>query len=215
MTEPAAVALRALRRGGGTGVGETVAVLGGGAIGLLAALWARLHGATRILAFDIDPAKLDLAHRLGFLRAFDAREKPAAQRTREWTDGDGAHLVIEAAGVPATTVQAIEAARHGGRIILLGNPSAPVTLPPVLISRILRRELAIRGTWNSVYRTNGADDWHAAVEAMDNGGFDPVPLITHRVSLEEALPVLERVRDHGEFAARVLIGTGPVLQNHE
>jgi len=209
LTEPAAVALHALRRGGGTGAGETVVVLGGGAVGLLVALWARRHGAERTLIFDVDPQKLELARRLGFHHAFDARETPPPEMVQAQTKGRGAHLVVEAAGVPATLLQAIEAADVGGRVVLLGNPSAPVTLPPELISRILRRELAVFGTWNSTYTPLGMDDdWHAVVQAMAQADFDPNPLITHRVSFEQALPLLDRVRKRKAFAARILIGTG-------
>ncbi len=209
LTEPTAVALHALRRAGGTGAGETVVLLGGGAVGLLVALWARRHGADRVLIFDVDPQKLGTARRLGFQLVFDARETAPPAVVQSLTGGHGAHLVVEAAGVPTTLLQAIEAAGVGGRVVLLGNPSGAATLPPELISRFLRRELSVFGTWNSTYTPLGRDDdWHAALRAVSQPAFDVGPLITHRVSLEQALPLLDRVRRHESFPVRILVGTG-------
>ena len=86
MTEPASVALHAVRRGGGTTPGESVAVFGAGPIGLMAAQWARAMGASRILLFDIVEEKLALARTLGFEHAFDSRSVDPV-RTIEDRDG--------------------------------------------------------------------------------------------------------------------------------
>ena len=65
MTEPAAVALHAVRRADAL-VGQTVAIFGAGPIGLMAAQWARIMGAAQVAVFDIVPEKLELARALGF-----------------------------------------------------------------------------------------------------------------------------------------------------
>jgi L-iditol 2-dehydrogenase len=206
MTEPAAVALHAVRRGGGAAVGETAVVFGAGPIGLIVGQWARAGGAAQVLLFDIDPHKLALAAKLGFTQTFDAREHDAVATVNELTGGKGAHLCIEAAGVPVTMCQAIACARWNGRVVLMGNPSADVTLPARLISQAMRREIAMLGTWNSVYSATGNDDdWRTALDAMADGRLTLAPLITHSVPLSGATAALEMMRDRSEFSAKVLV----------
>lgn len=206
MTEPAAVALHALRRAGGGFIGQTVVIFGAGPIGLVTAQWARLMGAAQVALFDVVHEKLAMAARLGFTLAFDPREGDPVEKVRELTDGLGAKVCVEGAGVPATLRQAIAAARTGGRVVLLGNPSADVTLPAALISQAMRRELDLLGTWNSTFSPAGNnDDWHAVLSAVAAGRLDLDSLVTHRVPLEDAFAALVMMRDQTEFFAKVLI----------
>ena len=206
MTEPASVALHALRRAGGCSVGDTVAVFGIGPIGLMVAQWARAMGASRVILCDILPDKLALARTLGFTDTVNSRETDAVQAIEALTGGAGAHLCIEAAGVPQTTTQALKAVRRGGRMVLLGNPGADVTFPASLLSQAMRREVTIFGTWNSEYSAAGGDDdWRTALEAMASKKLDLLPLITHRVPLASGADALRMIRDGSEFSSKVLI----------
>ena len=217
MTEPAAVALHALRRVGTSLVGKTIAIFGAGPVGLMAAHWARIMGATAVLLFDIVEEKLALAKRLGFQHVFNstaveanASENRLRLRTTEivnaHTDGKGAHVAIEAAGVPQTYRDALGSVRHGGSVVLLGNPIADVTLPATLISQLMRREVTLLGTWNSDYSTAGNDDdWRAVLHAMASGQLSLAPLITHKVPLADGIDMLQTMKDKQEFYAKVLI----------
>ncbi len=209
MTEPAAVARHALRQGGGVTTGETIAIFGAGPIGIMLAQWARSSGAAQIVLFDIDPGKLELARAAGFTQVFHAKEHPPVATINRLTAGRGAHLCVEAAGVPLTVAQAIEAARWNGRVVLMGNPSADVLLPAKLISQAMRREISLHGTWNSVYSATGNDnDWTTALQAMASGQLSLKPLITHKVPLSQGVPAFEMIRDRTAFSAKVLIGNG-------
>jgi len=206
MTEPAAVALHALKRAGGQFVGQTVAIFGAGPIGLITAQWARTMCAARVILFDLVPEKLAMANRLGFDSTWDARTVDPVEKIRELTGSHGAEVCIEGAGVPVTMTQAIAAARIDGRVVLLGNPSADVTLPASLISQAMRRELDILGVWNSVFSAAGNnDDWRAVLDAVASGRIDLDCLVTHRVPLERASDALVMIRDQREFLAKVLI----------
>jgi L-iditol 2-dehydrogenase len=208
MTEPAAVALHALRRGG-CSVGETTAIFGAGPIGLMVAQWAQAMGAAQVILFDIVPEKLELAKQLGFSHTYDSRETEPVQTVEGLTAGNGAHLCIEAAGVPQTFIQALGSVRRAGRVVMLGNPSADVTLPVSLISQLMRREVNIIGTWNSDYSASGNDDdWRTTLQAMASKTLDLTPLITHRVGLNGAFDVLKMMKDATEFYAKVLIQPG-------
>ena len=206
MTEPAAVALHALKRAGGSFVGETVVVFGAGPIGLMAAQWARMMGAAQLLLFDLIPQKLEMAKRLGFDLAFNAREVDAVEKIKQLTGGHGAEVCVEGAGVPITLNQALSAARVNGRVVIMGNPSADVSLPAGLISQAMRRELDILGTWNSAFSAAGNnDDWRAVLAAAAAGSVDLDSLVTHRVPLAESFDALKMMRDQSQFFAKVLI----------
>ena len=206
MTEPAAVALHALKRAGGAFVGESVVVFGAGPIGLTVAQWARVMGARQVIVFDLIPEKLAMARKLGFELAFDARQCEPVEKVDQLTGGFGAEVCVEGAGVPVTLKGAIAAAGNGGRVVILGNPSADVTLPARLISQAMRRELDILGTWNSAFSAAGNnDDWRAVLDAAATGAIDLDRLVSHRVRLEEAFEALVMIRDRGEFFSKVLI----------
>jgi len=206
MTEPCAVALHALKRAGGSFIGETVVIFGAGPIGLMAAQWARMMGAANVVLFDLIPEKLAMAGRLGFESAFNARDVDPVEKIKELTGGHGAEVCVEGAGVPVTMNQAMAAARVNGRVVLLGNPSADVTLPAALISQAMRRELDILGTWNSSFSAAGNnDDWRAVLDAAACGAIDLDCLVSHRVPLADAHHALVMMRDQTEFFAKVLI----------
>ncbi len=206
MTEPAAVALHALQRAGGSFIGETVVVFGAGPIGLMAAQWARMMGAARVIVFDLIGEKLEMAERLGFELVLNVRDCDPVEKVNEVTGGHGAEVCIEAAGVPVTLCQAIAAARVAGRVVIMGNPSADVTLPAPLISQAMRRELDILGTWNSSFSAAGNnDDWRAVLAAVARDAIDLDSLVSHRVPLPQAFDALKMMNDRSEFFAKVLI----------
>ena len=206
MTEPASVALHALRRAGGCQPGETVAIFGAGPIGLMVAQWARTMGASHIALFDVVDEKLALARELGFGHAYhSAREQPETT-IDALTGGQGAQVCVEAAGVPQTFLDALRCARRGGRVVLLGNPSANVAVPASLLSQLMRREVNLHGTWNSAYNVHSEDDdWHVALQAMASGQLNLRPLVTHRVPLSRAIDTLNAMHERKGFFCKVLI----------
>ncbi|MCO6453276.1 MAG: galactitol-1-phosphate 5-dehydrogenase [Caldilineales bacterium] len=205
MTEPAAVALHAVRRAG-SAVGQTVAIFGAGPIGLMAAQWARIMGAGQVIVFDIVPEKLELARTLGFETAFNNFEVDPVKKLEALTSGEGAEVTVEAAGVPQTFRQAVAATRRAGRMIILGNPASDVILPVPLISQAMRREIDLLGVWNSDYSAAGNDDdWRTVLCAMASGALQLEPLITHRLPLAEAFSGLNMMKEGQTFYAKVLI----------
>lgn len=206
MTEPAAVALHALRRVQTSLAGKTVAIFGAGPIGLMTALWASIMGAAEIFLFDIVAEKLALAKRLGFENVYDSTSEEPVEVVNARTDAKGADVCIEAAGVPITYRHTLGSAGRGGSVVFLGNPAADVTLPAALISQLMRREVRIFGTWNSDYSAAGNDDdWRTVLRAMASGVLTVAPLITHKVPLAESSDMLHKMRDKREFYAKVLI----------
>src|SRR5271169_3162764 len=101
--------------------GDTVMVIGCGAVGLSAVQGARLAGAGSIIAVDIDPAKLDLARRFGATLGVNASSDDSVTAGRRETGGRGVDVVIEAAGSASAFRVTTEAVRPGGHVIWLGK----------------------------------------------------------------------------------------------
>jgi len=107
---------------GGAGPGTTVAVIGDGAVGLLAVLSARGLGAERIVLMGRHEARTDLGRRYGATDVVAARGEEGIAAVRELTGGDGAHVVIDAVGHLPAYEQALGVVRPGGRISRVGVP---------------------------------------------------------------------------------------------
>ena len=103
------------------GRADTVMVIGCGAVGLAAVQGARLVGAAKIIAVDIDDGKLALAQRMGASRGVNAKQQDVSAAAREETSGRGADVVIEAAGSGAAFPATVEALRPGGEVVWLGK----------------------------------------------------------------------------------------------
>jgi S-(hydroxymethyl)glutathione dehydrogenase / alcohol dehydrogenase len=111
----AALNLNAIARG------DSVMVIGCGAVGLSAVQGARLAGAATIIAVDLDPAKLELAAKMGATHGVDATRDDAVAAGKRETGGRGVDVVIESAGSASAFRITTEAVRPGGQIIWLGK----------------------------------------------------------------------------------------------
>jgi (R,R)-butanediol dehydrogenase / meso-butanediol dehydrogenase / diacetyl reductase len=126
MAQPLAVALHALRRAA-VERGQAVAVVGVGGIGAFVVAGAKARGASPLIAVDIDDRRLEAAKALGADHVVDARSGRVAEEVRALT-GDGADVVVEASGATGSPAVAIEAAKRGGEVVLVGLQAAPSTL---------------------------------------------------------------------------------------
>jgi threonine dehydrogenase-like Zn-dependent dehydrogenase len=102
------------------GPGKTVAVVGDGAVGLLAVLASRQLGAERIIAMSRHESRQKLALEFGATDIVTERGDEGVAQVREMTGGYGAHSVIEAVGTQESMMQAIRSARHGGHVGYVG-----------------------------------------------------------------------------------------------
>ncbi|MCU1670892.1 MAG: S-(hydroxymethyl)glutathione dehydrogenase [Blastococcus sp.] len=110
------------------GPGKTVAVVGDGAVGLLAVLAARQLGADRIIAMSRHESRQKLAQEFGATDIVTERGDEGVAKVRDLTDGLGAHSVVEAVGTQESMMQAIRSTRPGGHVGYVGVPHG-VDLP--------------------------------------------------------------------------------------
>jgi threonine dehydrogenase-like Zn-dependent dehydrogenase len=174
--------------------GSTVAVLGGGVIGLLMVQLARLAGATTIILATRQKPRRDLALELGATHAVDAGLDDATARIagpRGIMPG-GVDVVLECAGVPETFAQSIALARRGGTVVPFGvtPKGATIAVEPY---DILTRELRIEGAWLNPL-THGR-----AAALIASGALDLDRLVTRTVPLEEVPAIVSASPAFGEI----------------
>jgi L-iditol 2-dehydrogenase len=202
MCEPCAVAIHALSQAG-VDLGDTTAIFGAGPIGLLAAQIARGWGADRIILADVDEAKLAFARELGFTHTVNSGKTDAAGYIRSVTGGKGVDLALDAAGVSATLEGCLKAAKTFGKVVLMGNPAGNMEIHQKAYWEILRKQLTLKGAWNSSYN-DFKNDWRLAVRCMEQGIFQLEKLITHRFPLADCHRAFELARLKTEFYVKIM-----------
>lgn len=143
LIEPLSVALHAVKKSG-ISIGQTSAVIGGGAIGLLVSIL--LNNLTGIKPFltDINDFRVQKAIDLGARGVFAHRGEELVKTVMEQTDGLGVEHAFEAVGMEATLSQALQAIRKGGKVTLLGIFEEQ--LPKIPINLFVQREISLSGS---------------------------------------------------------------------
>ncbi len=183
--------------------GGTVLVLGCGPIGCFAVGIAAGGGASRVIASDVNPMRLELAKTMGAHVTLDARSDDVVARVMAETNGEGADLVCEMSGHPTAVRQAFQAARLGGRVQLLGLPRGDV--PVRLSTDVIFKGLTVYGViGRRMYET-----WHQMRTFLANKQLDPRPVITHTFSLDDIDLALEAIRSGQAGKVILEIGATP------
>ena len=175
LVEPTEVAVRAVRKSE-LQLGETVAVVGGGTIGLLVLQVARAAGANAVYVFEPRASRRNLAIELGAAASFDPAQSGATARLKDACGGVGPDVVFECAGAPDTADVAVHAARKGGRIVLVGIHPERVQLSTL---EIVLGEKRLVGSVQHHYD----EDLPQAVRLLAEDRVRVQSLITRRVPL--------------------------------
>ncbi len=174
MIEPLSVAVHAVGRIG-SAVGEAAVVIGAGLIGLLAIQVVKAAGYRRIIAADLDAGRLELASQLGADHCLNAGECDIAAEVMKLTDG-GADAAFEFVGKSQTVQAAINSARKGASIVLVGNISPQVDLP---LQAVVTRQLNVLGSCAS------SGEYPACLDMLQNNKVNVQPLISAVAPLEQ------------------------------
>ncbi len=186
VAEPLACVLHGAEEAG-VDLGDTVAIIGAGPIGLLHLLVAKKLGAERIIISDLIEERLEFAIRLGADETINANIQDSVQRVKELTDGYGVDIAVEAIGSPATWEQAIKMVCQGGTVLEFGGcpPGTEVKLDTELLHY---GEVTVRGVFHATPR-----HFKKALNLIACGILNVKPLITRRMPLskiQEAFEVL-------------------------
>jgi 2-desacetyl-2-hydroxyethyl bacteriochlorophyllide A dehydrogenase len=179
LVEPLSVGFHAVDRGRITAA-DTVVVLGCGMIGMGAVIAAVARGA-RVTAVDFGD-KTGIARRYGATHSLDPASDDVAARVAELTDGQGADVVVEAVGLPATFTQSIDLACFGGRVVYIGYSKAPVSYETRFFNL---KELDILGSRNALRA-----DFDAVIGWIEARATPPDDLITKVFDFADAAKAL-------------------------
>jgi L-iditol 2-dehydrogenase len=203
MTDPVAVALHTVRK---TKIepGQNAAVFGLGAIGLLAIQWLKYSGCSEIYAIDIFNEKLKLAERLGADVSINANNENVVEVINKKTDRKGLDIAIELSGSKVAQIQAIDSVRKLGRVIFCGISYDDLVIPNSTLSKILRGEIEIIGSWNSLSSPLPVNEWHSSLKFMNSGKIKCNPVISHRFGLEECMKAFDMMFNKKEVFNKVM-----------
>ena len=198
LLEPLSVALHAIRRSG-LKIGQSVLILGAGAIGLLCSSLARASGASRVGIVDIDQSRLDFAmakngshqatatasYRIDLPKANDTKEDFASHIAQEILQSKGlgaADIVFECTGVESCCNIGIRCTAPGGKVVLVGMGSPTQSLS---VGVAAAREVDLLAVWRYM------NTFQTAIDLVHSGQVHLRPLITHTYELSDAAKALE------------------------
>ncbi|WP_026239233.1 zinc-dependent alcohol dehydrogenase [Parafrankia discariae] len=188
LAEPAAVAWHGVRLGG-TGPGRTVAVVGGGSIGQLAAVGAQTQGAAEVVMEARYPHQHAIRERMG---------------VGEPKQGERYDVVIEAAGSPSSLRRSVELVKPGGTVALLGVHQGGIDVP---YSALLTKEVTLVASMGYCGHA-GRREMLQAAEMLAARPEIPDSLITHRFPLEDAAEAFRVAGDRESGAVKVVVEVG-------
>ena len=205
MLEPMAVAVHAMRKTAPL-ESECIAICGLGTIGLFLLMFLLESGRKNILAIGNKEFQRQMAIKLGLPEECycDSRSQDVNKWLTERTGGLGADVFFECVGRNETFVQAVRLAGAAGRVMLVGNPAADMTLDKEVYWKILRNQLTVMGTWNSSFTHDQEDDWHYVLDRLENRQIAPAELITHRFLLEDLYTGFDIMRDKKEEYGKIM-----------
>jgi L-iditol 2-dehydrogenase len=177
-------------------LGDTVAILGAGPIGLLMTMMARMAGASRVFVGDRVEHRLRMARELGADPALNLATESFEEAVLDLTRGRGADIAIDAAGSIEAINRAVSVARMAGKVVLLGIP--PDSPSAFDVNAAMAKELNLQ----TIRRSN--HNAHAAMELLASGRI-PDFFVTHSYPLEQTPCAFETLAAYAGGVGKVII----------
>ncbi|MCR4436021.1 MAG: NAD(P)-dependent alcohol dehydrogenase [Clostridiales bacterium] len=196
LIEPLAVGMHAANQGN-VKLGDSVAILGSGTIGLVTLLACKAFGATDITVVDVIPKRLEYAKKLGAAAVINAAETDALAEIHRLTDKKGVDIVIETAGSAKTVAQTPYAVKNGGRIVLVGM--APQDIIEYNFAKIMAKEAEIK----SVFRYRNI--YPQAIKAVSKGIIDISGIVTHEFAFDDVAKAFDFVIHNKQDVVKAVI----------
>jgi len=184
VTEPLACVLHGIEEAR-VKIGDTVAIIGAGPIGLLHLLSVKKMGANRVIISDTVDERLQLAQKIGADGTINAKTEDTVEKTKQLTEGYGADVVIEAIGLPTTWEQALKMVRKGGTVLEFGG-CPPGTEIKVSTEQLHYGETTILGAFHTT-----PAHFRKALNLIASGTINVKPLITRKMKLDQIKEAFE------------------------
>ena len=194
LIEPLSVATHAVRRAGIT-LGQTVLIIGAGAIGMMVAAMCRRCGAAKVIVADFADKRLEMALQVGATDAVNSRELDLLAEVSRLTDGKGVDRSFECVGHESCFNQAILALKKNGTCTVVGiYEKAMVTFPA---GRLITHEIHIQGAQSYCW------DFPIAIAAARDLPMDK--FVTHKFPLEQLQAAVETALDSTSGSIKVIV----------
>lgn len=187
---------------GNVGRGDSVAVIGCGGVGIAAVAGARLAGAAKIIAVDLDPRKLEQATALGATHTIDASKDDVVTKVQELTDTFGADVVIEAVGRPETWEQAFYARDLAGTVVLVGVPTPDMKVPELPLIDVFGRGGSLKSSWYGDCLPSR--DFPMLVDLYRQGRLDLDAFVSERIGIDDVEAAFDKMHS-GEVLRSVVM----------
>ena len=186
---------------GGVTRGDSVAVIGCGGVGNAAVAGARIAGATKIIAIDLDDRKLAWAKGFGATHTINAGQGDVVEAVRDLTGGFGADVVIEAVGRPETWKQAFYARDLAGTVVLVGVPTPDMRLEMPMID-FFSRGGSLKSSWYGDCLPSR--DFPYLVDLYQQGRLDLDAFVTETIALDQVEDAFTKMH-HGDVLRSVVV----------
>lgn len=188
LTEPACVTYNAINVKSDVRPGEPVVIIGPGPIGLFAVQMCRAAGAgfVVLVGTTVDGRRLDVGRQLGADLVVNVDESDPMPAILDATEGEGAPLVIDAAGPAVALKLAMDTVARNGQITKIAWGPRPVDLS---LDPIVAKAVSLQGSYSHTWRT-----WEAVLKMMAAGQLDLDIMITHRMTIENWLSAYQLVQ---------------------
>jgi L-iditol 2-dehydrogenase len=196
LAEPLACVLHGIEEAG-VKLGDNVAIIGAGPIGLLHLLTVKKMGVEKTIMIDLVDERLDFAKKMGADETINSGKENAMEKVREYTSGYGADVAIEAIGVPTTWEQALKLARKGGTVLEFGGcpPGTEIRLDA---EQLHYGEMKVLGAFHTTPL-----HFRKALSLIASRTIDVRPLITRKMKLaqlREAFDILSTSKNEIKIA---------------
>jgi L-iditol 2-dehydrogenase len=180
------------------GLGDSVAIIGAGPIGLMHAEAARARGAGKIFLINRSPKRLEEAKSFGFDGYIDLSSTDGVKAVMELTNGLGANVVIVTAGTPEAQILGINMASKMGKVCLFAGLPKDQPMITMDANYVHYRQITIYGAFSSAPRHNAL-----ALEMIRSGKVSAKKILSHLVSLDKIREGMDLVRDRSGLRVSV------------
>lgn len=205
MFEPSTVALHGILCNDYKG-GECTAIFGCGTIGIFTLQWAKIMGAKKLVAFDIDDGRLALAKRMGADEVVNTKTEDFKKRGMEITEGKGFKYCFEAAGNPATMHMAFELASNKANVCFIGTPHVDMSFTPKEWENMNRKEFKLTGSWMSYSAPFPGKEWKLTAHYFATGQlkFDP-DFIFKKFPMSKVAEAFDLYHDPSQVHGKIML----------
>ena len=195
LLEPASIGTHAANRAPISN-DDTVVVIGAGTIGLFILQAAKLRGAAKVIAVDINEFRLDLAKKLGADKLINPLKSDLSEAVLQETEGKGANVTLEAVGYAKTFADAVSITRMGGHIVAVGNLEKKAEFD-------LQQLVAKEHTFTGSYASSG--EFRDCIELVASGKINVEPLISDILPLKEGPDAFDRLLKAEENLLKIVL----------